>query len=192
MKGTKISSALLNQLLLCSCTAEREAYRTLQHPRLAIRYNWWSQHYVQHYVQHSKMHGMRATVVQYPSSCSDCTSVNTGDSPCSMCVTVCPRRRTDRGLITIAKQTCTPLLRLRRRRGLTSSLLTGEMMADEANCAMTSSTGSTRYLLASPQPIGGAPFTSGINHAVPAPDPHSSSLSARRSHCDLTRMDSWR
>ncbi len=44
-------------------------------------------------------------------------------------------------------------------------------MADEANWAMTSSTGSTRYLLASPHPIGGAPFTRGINHAVPAPEP---------------------
>ena len=53
---------------------------------------------------------------------------------------------------------------------LTSSLLTGEMMAEEANCAATSSTGSTRYLLASSQPIGGAPLTRGSSQAVPAPE----------------------
>ncbi len=44
-------------------------------------------------------------------------------------------------------------------------------MADEANWAMTSSTGSTRYLLASPHPIGGAPSTRGSNQADPAPEP---------------------
>ena len=55
-------------------------------------------------------------------------------------------------------------------RPLTSSLLTGEMMAEEANCATTSSTGRTRYLLASSHPIGGAPLARGSSQAVPAPE----------------------
>ena len=42
-------------------------------------------------------------------------------------------------------------------------------MADDTHCATTSSTGSTRYLLARFQPTGGVLSCKGSSHAVPDP-----------------------